>query len=149
MFSAKWSHLHAIHGLSDLVQVVGGAERLQADVCQLELLLPQFVLQLQDDFSLGFGALAQPAIRDYTQGGGRGSPRRLCQHTHTRSWVTNTHLEETGELKLRGKLVSVKVFCRGEYNTKVRGTGGGTELSFSFCRAFRRHVLLVVPKIVG
>lgn len=91
MFSAKRSHLHAIHGLSDLVQVVGGAERLQADVCQLELLLPQFVLQLQDDFSLGFGALAQPAIRDYTQGGGRGSPRRLCQHTHTHTVLSDKH----------------------------------------------------------
>lgn len=40
------SHLHAVHGFSDLIQVVGRAKCLQPDVCQLELLLPQLVLQL-------------------------------------------------------------------------------------------------------
>lgn len=54
-------YLHAVHGLSDLVQVVSRAKRLQADIRQLELLLPQLVLQLEDDFGLGLGALAQPA----------------------------------------------------------------------------------------
>ena len=100
------SHLHAVHGLSDLVQVVGGAQRLQADVCQLELLLPKLVLQLEDGFRLGLGAFAEPATRDYTQGGGRGSPPGLYQ-THTHTHRRNTHLKETGELKFRGKLESV------------------------------------------
>lgn len=57
-------HLHAVHGLSDLVQVVSGAEGLQTDVRQLQLLFPEFVLQLEHDFRLGLGALAQPAIWD-------------------------------------------------------------------------------------
>lgn len=66
------AHLHAIHGLSDLVQVVGGAERLQADVSQLQLLLSQLVLQLEDDLGLGLGALTQPAVGiTHREAGGR------------------------------------------------------------------------------
>src|SRR4029434_10578224 len=67
------AHLHAVHGLPDLVQVVSGAERLQADIGQLELLLPQLVLQLQDDLGLGLRALAQPAghTPEREQGGER------------------------------------------------------------------------------
>lgn len=65
--------------------MVGGAECLQADVCQLELLLPQLILQLEDDFGLGFGAFAQPANRDYTQGGGGGHLEGYTKHTHTQS----------------------------------------------------------------
>lgn len=59
--SSPGPYLHAVHGLSDLVQVVGRAERLQADVRQLELLLSQLVLQLEDDLRLRLCALAQPA----------------------------------------------------------------------------------------
>lgn len=66
------AHLHAIHGLSDLVQVVGRAERLQADVSQLQLLFSQLVLQLEDDLGLGLGALAQPAAGiTHREAGGR------------------------------------------------------------------------------
>lgn len=64
-------HLHAIHGLTDLVQVVGGAKCLQTNVRQLELLLPQLVLQLEDDLSLGLGAFTQPVTGiTHTHGGG-------------------------------------------------------------------------------
>lgn len=66
------AHLHAVHGLSDLVQVVGRAERLQADVGQLQLLLSQLVLQLKDDLGFGLGALAQPAVGiTHREAGGR------------------------------------------------------------------------------
>lgn len=62
--------------------MVSGAEGLQTDVRQLQLLFPQFVLQLEYDFRLGLGALAQPVIWDYKQGGkegcgGGGSPAQL------------------------------------------------------------------------
>lgn len=54
--------------------MVGGAERLQADVGQLQLLLSQLVLQLEDDLGLGLGALAQPAVGiTHREAGGRGS----------------------------------------------------------------------------
>lgn len=51
---------------------MGGAKCLQADVRQFELLLPQLVLQLEDNFSLSFGALAQPTtgITHREEGGG-------------------------------------------------------------------------------
>lgn len=87
------THLHAIHGLSDLVQVVGRAERLQADVSQLQFLLSQLVLQLEDDLCLGLSALTQPAVgithreaggREEFAGRGRvaigASPWRLWHH---------------------------------------------------------------------
>lgn len=66
--------------------MVSGAEGLQTDVRQLQLLFPEFVLQLEHDFCLGLGALAQPAIWNYKQGGkeglgggggGGGSPAQL------------------------------------------------------------------------
>lgn len=85
---------------------MGGAQRLQADVCQLELLLPQLVLQLEDDLGLGFGAFAQPATgithREEEEGG-----HLEGYITHTQSGEKITHLKETRELKFRGKLESV------------------------------------------
>lgn len=118
-FRGVWSHLHAVHGLSDLVQVVGGAKRLQADVCQLELLLPQLVLQLKDDFSLSFGAFAQPANGVTHREEEEGVTSTVIQNTHTHSleW-TNTHLQETvqREAGVSGENCS--------YNMKVNGELG-------------------------
>lgn len=80
---------------------MGGAERLQADVCQLELLLSQLVLQLQDDFSLGLSAFTQPATRDYTWGrrggGGRGVILRVIPNT-----LTHTHFIWIEKYTLKG-----------------------------------------------
>lgn len=61
--------------------MVGGAQRLQADVCQLQLLLPQLVLQLEDNLGLGFGAFAQPATR-ITHREEEGVTSRVISHTH-------------------------------------------------------------------
>lgn len=42
------TNLHVVHGFPKLVQLVGGVEGLQADVCELHLLLPQLRAQLRD-----------------------------------------------------------------------------------------------------
>ena len=38
-------HLHAVHGLPELVQLVGGAEGLQAYVSQLHLLVSELTAE--------------------------------------------------------------------------------------------------------
>lgn len=79
---------------------MGRAKRLQADVCQLELLLPQLVLQLEDDLRLSFGAFAQPATgithREEEGGHPQGSYQTLTQSGEQKYTVT-----------FRGKLESV------------------------------------------
>lgn len=46
------SHLHPVHGLPELVELVCRAEGFQADVCQLHLLVSQLISELHD--RLGF-----------------------------------------------------------------------------------------------
>lgn len=94
------AHLHAVHGLSDLVQVVGGAEGLQADVRQLQLLFPEFVLQLEHDLRLGLGALAQPGVKQ----GGRIGGEWECQFHRYSSNNTERNMEsvkKTAQGKVR------------------------------------------------
>ncbi len=103
--------------------MVGGAKCLKADVCQLELLLSQLVLQLEDDFSLSFRAFTQPAT-GITQREEEGVTSRVIPNTHTHNLETkNTHLKESREL-FSGKPESVMKTCTGRYNTEV---SGGTE----------------------
>lgn len=83
--------------------MVSGAKGLKTDVRQLQLLLPKFVLQLQHDFRLGLGALAQPAV-GMKQGGRKvegGSPRQL-QGTNAHTLELQTQICSR-ELKSRGK----------------------------------------------
>ena len=56
--------LHAVHGLPELVQLVGGAQGLQADVGQLHLLVSQLAAQLHDRFGVGVPALRDPAEKN-------------------------------------------------------------------------------------
>lgn len=51
------SHLHPVHGLPELVELVGGAEGFQADVCQLHLLVSQLIPELHDCLGLTVHAL--------------------------------------------------------------------------------------------
>lgn len=44
--SQTHTNLHVVHGLLQLLQLVGGAQSLQADVCQFAFLLPQLCTQL-------------------------------------------------------------------------------------------------------
>lgn len=58
------SHLHPVHGLPELVELVGRAECFQADVRQLHLLVSQLISELHD--CLGF---AIHALRDSRERG--------------------------------------------------------------------------------
>lgn len=51
------SHLHPVHGLPQLVQLVCRAEGFQADVGQLHLLVSQLVSELHDRLSFTVHAL--------------------------------------------------------------------------------------------
>lgn len=71
--------LHAVHGLPELVQLMGGAERLQPDVRQLHLLLPELAAQLHHRLRLAVQTLRQSAHSDTQVGDVTYSPeRRLC-----------------------------------------------------------------------
>lgn len=86
--------------------MVSRAKGLKTDVRQLQLLLPKFVLQLEHDFRLGLGALAQPAVG--RKRGGRkvegGVTLTVTGHQRTHSGVTNTDCFSSRELKSRGKI---------------------------------------------
>ena len=56
--------LHAVHGLPELVQLVGGAQGLQTDVGKLHLFVSQLAAQLHDRLSLGVPALGDPAEKN-------------------------------------------------------------------------------------
>lgn len=63
--------------------MVGGAECLQADVRQFELLLSQLVLELEDDLRLCLGAFTQPATGiTHTEEEGVTSRVMPNKHTH-------------------------------------------------------------------
>lgn len=57
------AHLHPVHGLPQLVELVRGAERFQADVGQLHLLVPQLVPELHDRLGLTVDALGDAGGR--------------------------------------------------------------------------------------
>lgn len=133
-----WSHLHAVHGLSYLVQMVGRAERLQANIRQLELLLPQFVLQLEDDFRLGFGAFAQPAsgiTHREEEGGHLGG---YTEHTHSHRVLSDKHTfagNKKAEVQRKAgvseKNLHRQVQHEGERGTAASGTANPSHLQFS------------------
>lgn len=80
--------------------MVSGAEGLQTDVRQLQLLLPKLVLQLEHDFRLGLGALAQPEVGSKGVGW-RGVTMTVTGHQHT-LWSVQTHIYSR-ERKSRGE----------------------------------------------
>lgn len=55
------AHLHPVHGLPQLVQLVGRAQGFQANVRQLHLLVPQLVPQLHHRLGLAVRALRDTA----------------------------------------------------------------------------------------
>lgn len=59
-FCASSSDLHAVHGLSELVQLMRRAESLQTDIGQLHLLLPELTAQLHHRLRLAVQTLRQP-----------------------------------------------------------------------------------------
>lgn len=98
--------------------MVSGAKGLKTDVRQLQLLLPKFVLQLEHDFRLGLGALAQPGV-GMKQGGrkveGGGVTSTVTGHLHTHTLELQIC---SRELKSRGKIGVA------EENRQVRHEGG-------------------------
>ena len=58
------AHLHPVHGLPQLVQLVSRAEGFQADVGQLHLLVSQFVSELHDRLSFAVHALRNARERE-------------------------------------------------------------------------------------
>lgn len=58
---AARSDLHAVHGLPELVQLVGGAQGLQTDVRQLHLFVPQLAPKLHHRLRVIVSALRDPA----------------------------------------------------------------------------------------
>lgn len=69
------SHLHPVHGLPELVQLVGRAEGFQTDVCQLHLLVSQLISQLHDRLGFTIHAL-------------RNSRERRCYYQNSSGFIS-------------------------------------------------------------
>lgn len=60
--AAMLAYLHPVHRLPQLVELVGGAQGLQADISQLHLFVSQLISQLHDRLSLTVSAFRNPGL---------------------------------------------------------------------------------------